>query len=216
MEDAILKDLREKMIAQQLIPRGISDKNVLEAFRKVPRHYFVPDELQDRSYDDYPLPIGSHQTISQPYMVALMTQSLGLKGGERVLEIGTGSGYQTAILAEIAKEVYSVERIAELSGHAKKILDNIGYKNITLEVGDGTLGWPEHAPYDSIIVTAGAPGVPESLAAQLKDGGRLVIPIGSGFTQVLTVVEKRGGQLKTEEACGCAFVPLIGKEGWAD
>ncbi len=215
MEDAVLKDLREKMIVRQLIPRGISCKNVLDAFKKVPRHHFVPDEMQDRSYDDYPLPIGSHQTISQPYMVALMTQSLGLKGGEKVLEIGTGSGYQTAILAEIAKEVYSVERIAELSEHAKKILDNIGYENITLEVGDGTLGWPEYAPYDAIIVTAGAPGVPESLAAQLKDGGRLVIPIGSAFTQALTVIEKKDGQLRTEEVCGCAFVPLVGKEGWA-
>lgn len=216
MKDSNLKEMRERMVAEQLIPRGISDKKVLAAFRKVPRHYFVPADLQERSYDDYPLPIGNQQTISQPYMVALMTQSLGLRGGEKVLEIGSGSGYQTAILAEMAKEVYSVERIDLLATQAEKALKSIGYTNFKIKVGDGTLGWDEYAPYDAIIVTAAAPGVPESLVKQLKDGGRIVIPIGNGYMQILTIVEKNGDKLTTKEVCGCAFVPLIGKEGWAE
>lgn len=216
MKDFDLEEIRERMVAEQLIPRGISDKKVLAAFRKIPRHYFVPADLQERSYDDYPLPIGNQQTISQPYMVALMTQLLSLKGGEKVLEIGTGSGYQTAILAEMAKEVYSVERIDLLAAQAEKTLNSIGYTNFKIKVGDGTLGWDEYAPYDAIIVTAGAPGVPESLAKQLKDGGRIVIPLGSGYMQIMTIVEKNGDKLTTKEVCGCAFVPLIGKEGWSD
>lgn len=148
-------------------------------------------------------------------MVALMTECLRLKGGERVLEVGTGSGYQAAILAELVKEVYSVERFEGLADTARKKLDSLGYRNIKIKVGDGTLGWEEEAPYDGIIVTAGAPGIPESLVKQLKDGGKLVIPIGSGgFGQVLTVVEKIGKSIRTSEICGCMFVPLIGKEGW--
>jgi protein-L-isoaspartate(D-aspartate) O-methyltransferase len=161
------------------------------------------------------MPIGSNQTISQPYMVALMTESLSLKGGESVLEIGTGSGYQAAILAQIAKDVYSVERFKELAAGAQRTLARLGYGNISIKVGDGTLGWPEHAPYDGIIVTAGSPGVPPSLVKQLKGGGRMLIPVGAGaFGQILTLVERVGNAVRTSEICACAFVPLIGKEGW--
>ncbi len=204
------------MVEEQLIPRGITDKSVLGAFRKVPRHEFVPEEYRDNTYGDYPLPIGDSQTISQPYMVALMTECLGLKGDECVLEIGTGSGYQMAILAEITKEVYSVERLEGLAASATKAMEHLGYKNFKIKIGDGTLGWGEHAPYDGIIVTAGAPGIPESLVRQLKERGRLVIPIGGQLSQVLTIVEKIGASVKTNAVCGCVFVPLVGKEGWAN
>lgn len=207
---------RKWMVQTQLIPRGISDKLVLDAFRKVPRHMFVPDAFADSAHNDYPLPIGGGQTISQPYMVALMTECLGLKGGEKVLEIGTGSGYQMAILAEIAGEVYSVERLQELADAAGRHLEALGYKNCFIKVGDGTLGWEEKAPYDGIVVTAGAPKIPPSLVRQLKEGGRLVIPVDCGFGQVLTIVERHGPSFKTNEVCGCVFVPLIGKEGWPE
>jgi protein-L-isoaspartate(D-aspartate) O-methyltransferase len=210
------KDLRKRMIEGQLMSRDVRDNIVLAAFGKVPRHYFVPEDMRERAYADYPLPIGNQQTISQPYMAALMTQCMGLKGQERVLEIGTGSGYQTAILAEIAGEVYSVERIEALAKQAVEILNSLGYKNCRIKAGDGTLGWKEFAPYDAIVVTAGAPGVPESLASQLKDGGRLVIPIGGAYYQSLSVVTKNGDEIKVREVCGCVFVPLIGMEGWAD
>jgi protein-L-isoaspartate(D-aspartate) O-methyltransferase len=208
--------LRDRMVEEQLIPRGISDPKVLEAFRKVARHAFAPAEFADSSYNDYPLPIGSGQTISQPYMVALMTECLRLTGAEKVLEIGTGSGYQTAILAEIAREVFSVERIQALSDRARRTIEDLGYVNCRIMVGDGTLGWEEYAPYDGIIVTAGAPRIPASLVKQLNNGGRLVIPIESGLGQTLTVIENREGFLRTREICGCVFVPLIGKEGWPD
>ena len=215
MKDLDFEAMRKKMVEEQLIPRGISEKRVLESFNKVPRHEFVPKELLQSAYNDYPLPIGGGQTISQPYMVALMTESLKLKGDERILEVGTGSGYQAAILAKLSKEVYSIERFQDLADTAKKALDSLGYKNVKIKVGDGTLGWEEFAPYDGIIVTAGAPGIPESLVNQLKDNGRLVIPIGgSGFGQVMTIVEKTGHAIRTSEICGCMFVPLIGKEGW--
>jgi protein-L-isoaspartate(D-aspartate) O-methyltransferase len=205
------------MIAEQLIPRNISDKTVLEAFRKVPRHEFVPEDMRQYAYNDYPLPIGENQTISQPYMVALMTECLKLKGGEKVLEVGTGSGYQAAILGEMAGEVYSVERFKELADKASKVLGSLGYKNIHIKVGDGTIGWSEFAPYDGIVVTAGAPDIPESLVKQLKDGGRLIIPVDrGGFGQTLTLVEKTGRTVKTSDVCACTFVPLIGKEGWAE
>ena len=211
----IYLEARKAMVEEQLIVRGISDKRVLEAFRKVPRHEFVPKEFAQSAYNDYPLPIGENQTISQPYMVALMTESLNLKGSERILEVGTGSGYQAAILAELAAEVYSIERFQGLADTAKKALDSLGYKNIKIKTGDGTLGWRELAPYDAIVVTAGAPGIPESLIKQLKDKGRLVIPIGeSGFGQVLTIIERIGKAVRTSEICSCMFVPLIGKEGW--
>lgn len=209
--------LRAAMVIEQLVPRNISGKAVLEAFRKVPRHEFVPEDLRQSAYNDYPLPIGDKQTISQPYMVALMTECLQLKGGERVLEIGTGSGYQAAILGKIAKEVYSIERFKDLSDKASKTLSALGYKNIRLKVGDGTLGWSEFAPYDGIVVTAGAPSVPASLVKQLKDGGRLVIPVDSGgFSQTLVLVEKMRRTTRTIDICACTFVPLVGKEGWAE
>jgi len=209
--------LRAAMVAEQLIPRNISDKKVLEAFRKVPRHEFVPEELRQSAYNDYPLPIGEDQTISQPYMVALMTECLRLKGMEKVLEVGTGSGYQAAILGGIAGEVYSVERFQDLSDKASRILSSLGYKNIHIKVGDGTLGWSEFAPYDGIIVTAGAPAIPESLVKQLKDGGSLVIPVAcGGFGQTLTLVERVGRTTRTSDICACTFVPLVGREGWAE
>ena len=207
--------LRNLMVEEQLIPRGISDKRVLAAFRKVLRHEFVGKDLAQSAYNDYPLPIGQMQTISQPYMVALMTESLKLKGGEKILEIGTGSGYQSSILAELAKEVYSVERFKELADISSENLKRLDYNNVHIKVGDGTLGWEEFAPYDGIVVTAGAPGIPESLVGQLKDGGRLLIPVGTiGFGQTLMLIEKLGKAVRTSELCGCMFVPLIGKEGW--
>jgi len=209
--------MRNAMVDEQLIVRSISSEKVLDAFRKVPRHEFVDKDLLRNAYSDYPLPIGDGQTISQPYIVALMTQSLNLKGDEKVLEIGTGSGYQTAILAQIAREIYSVERFKNLADTAGSTLEKIGYRNVKIKIGDGTLGWEEFAPYDGIIVTAGAPEIPQSLTRQLKDGGRMIIPIGSGgFGQILTLIEKIGKDIRTSEICGCMFVPLIGKEGWSE
>jgi len=202
------------MVEQQLVTRGISDSRVLEAFRAVPRHEFVPPDFRNSAYEDHPLPIGEDQTISQPYMVALMTQCLGLKGDESILEIGTGSGYQSAILAALAKKVYSLERFASLARRAGEILKELGYQNVEVATGDGTLGWKEHAPYEGIIVTAAAPKIPDAYISQLKTGGRLVIPVGGSFSQILSVVEKGPGGLNTTEVCGCIFVPLVGKEGW--
>lgn len=207
-------ELRRQMLETQLIPRGISDESVLAAFGEVARDKFVPGRFLEEAYQDHPLPIGCGQTISQPYIVALMTEALGLEGEEKVLEIGTGSGYQAAILSEIAKEVYSVERFKKLAEGARKVLDELGYTKVKIKVGDGTLGWEEFAPYEAIIVTAGAPHTPQSLIDQLKEGGRIVIPIGGGFSQMLTSVTKEKGKVKTTEICGCVFVPLIGKEGW--
>ena len=207
--------LRKNMVEEQLVASGeITDKNVLKAFLKVPRHKFVSENEQHSAYADFPLPIGSGQTISQPYMVALMTQCLELKGNEKVLEIGTGSGYQTAILAEIAKEVYTIERFSGLTDKAKQVLSELGYKNIYFKTADGTLGCKKNAPFDAIIVTAGAPSAPESLLNQLADGARLVIPIGESLSQALTVFKKAQGTFLKTEVCGCMFVPLIGKEGW--
>lgn len=206
--------LRKRMVEEQLIPRGIFDERVLDAFRKVPRHEFVLDKSLENAYGDFPLPAGEGQTISQPYMVALMTQYLDLKPGDRALEIGTGSGYQTSILAELAKEVYSVERFAVLAESAQMILNDLGYTNIKIKVGDGTEGWEELAPYDAIVVTAGAPAVPEPLVEQLAQGGRMVVPIGGGFSQTLTLVRKQDNKITQEEICGCVFVPLIGRYGW--
>ena len=214
MKQLDFEAMRSRMVEDQLIPRGISDKKVLDAFRRVARHEFIPEEYWENAYADYPIPIGDGQTISQPYMVALMTECLALKNDDKILEVGTGSGYQTAILAEIVKKVYSVERFTSLAESSQKVLDRLGYKNCKIKVGDGTLGWEGFAPYDGIIVTAGAPGIPESLVKQLNDKGRLVIPIGRG-TQVLTIAEKNGESLKMTEVCACVFVPLIGKEGWS-
>ena len=209
------KSSRERMVEEQLIPRGISNPAVLDAFRKIERHRFVPKESMDSAYGDHPLPIGGGQTISQPYIVALMTESLQLTGKERILEVGTGSGYQTAILAELSAKVYSVERIAPLADRAAKILSKSGYKNIEIDVRDGSLGWPEHALYDAIMITASCPGRPETLLTQLAKGGRLIAPIGGAFGQVLTLYRNRDGSIVSSEICGCVFVPLVGKEGWS-
>jgi protein-L-isoaspartate(D-aspartate) O-methyltransferase len=208
------KTLREKMVEYQLIPRGINDHLVLGALRKTERHKFIPEEFLGSAYGDHPLPIGDGQTISQPFIVALMTESLGLTGKEKVLEIGTGSGYQTAILAELAKNVYSVERVPALGEHAARILTALGYKNINIAVRDGSLGWPEYAPYDAIMVTASCPAKPVTLLEQLSEGGKLVVPIGAAFGQILTLFVKKNDSIVSSELCGCMFVPLIGREGW--
>ena len=203
------------MVERQLKPRGIKDALVLQAMAKVPRHVFVPPELGESAYEDRPLPIGEGQTISQPYMVAAMTEALRLEGGERVLEIGTGSGYQAAVLAEIVERVVTVERIAELSGAAEKALRDLGYVNIEFVVADGSKGHEPRAPYDAILVTAGAPIIPEALLDQLAELGRLVIPVGNAFHQTLTRVTTAGGRRQAERLEGCVFVPLIGEFGWS-
>jgi len=208
------QNLREKMVREQLIPRNINNEKVIAAFYKVPRHRFVPQELIKNSYEDYPLPIGCNQTISQPYMVALMTQLLELNGHERVLEVGTGSGYQSAILAEICKEVYSVERFEKLANKAIALLKQLGYDNIKVKVEDGTEGWEDFSPFDGIIVTAAAPDIPKNLIAQLNNGGKMVVPIGGHFSQMLTLIEKFESKITTTDICGCVFVPLVGKYGW--
>ena len=197
--------------------RGIKDERVLNAMLKVPRHLFVPPEIVDRAYDDCPLPIGKGQTISQPYIVALMTEALELDEDSKVLEIGTGSGYQAAILAEIAKEVYTVERIPELLERARKTIESLGYTNIHFKLGDGTMGWEEEAPFDAIIVTAASPDIPEPLVEQLKIGGRMVIPVGSELTQELLKIRKTGEKrIEVESLGGCIFVKLKGKYGWKE
>ena len=205
---------RKRMAEDQLIPRGINDKRVLEAFMKVPRHKFIPERYIDEAYGDYPISIGEGQTISQPYMVALMSQCLALKGADKVLEIGTGSGYQAAILAELANNVYTIERFSNLSKGANHTLQDSGYVNIRLKVGDGSLGWEEFAPYDGIIVTCAAPSIPKPLKEQLKENGRLVIPMGGSFSQTLKIIRRRGDTFTEEDICGCVFVPLVGKYGW--
>lgn len=208
--------LREEMVERQIKARGITDERVLEAMRRVPRHLFVPADQQARAYEDMPLPVGEGQTISQPYMVAWMTELLELKGDEAVLEIGTGTGYQTALLGVLAHGVYSIERIERLARTARERLERLGFRNIEVVVGDGSRGLPEHSPYQAIIVTAGSPRVPEALVEQLADPGRLVIPVGTTSMQMLTVVEKRGGELMTHEVGSCVFVPLVGRFGWRD
>jgi len=206
--------VRDRMVDQQIKARGVVDARVLAAVRQVPRHLFIPRHLWDQAYNDYPLPIGADQTISQPFIVALMTEILEIKETDRVLELGTGSGYQAAILAELAARVFSIDRMGDLASHAKAVLDSLGYKNVQIRVGDGTLGWPEEAPFDGIIVTAGAPKVPRPLTEQLALGGRLVIPVGDMFSQTLTCVRKTESGLKFEYHGGCRFVRLIGKYGW--
>jgi len=204
------------MVKSQLLARDITDERVLEAFRKVPRHRFVPETDQSRAYQDHPLSIGAGQTISQPYMVALMSQCLALGGWETVLEIGTGSGYQTAMLAELAETVYTVERIEELSTRAEGILADLGYPRISFRVGDGTLGWPEAGPFDRIIVTAAAPHIPETLKCQLVDGGSLVVPVGPREGQQLMVIRRDGEDYPQTNVCACIFVKLIGEEGFSE
>ena len=207
-------DERLNMVDVQLAHRGIKDKRVLDTIRKVTRHLFVPSDLASVAYADQPLSIGESQTISQPYMVALMSECLRLSGGEKILELGTGSGYQTAILAELGSFVYTIEKINTLSIGAQRTLKHLGYENIKFKVGDGTVGWAKNAPYDRIIVTAGAPRISKVLIGQLSEGGRMVIPVGNSFSQELVVVSKINRKIKTENICGCMFVPLIGKYGW--
>ncbi len=204
------------MVQHQIAGRGIRDARVLEAMRKVPRHFFIDEALWDQAYGDHPLPIGHGQTISQPYIVALMTQELNLKGHERVLEIGTGCGYQAAILAELAKAVFSVERIPALLSKARKTLDSLGYTNVFLKLDDGTWGWKEEAPFDAIIVTAASPSVPQPLLDQLADPGTMIIPVGDEFSQSLLKITKADGELHQQHHCGVRFVKLIGDHGWRD
>ncbi len=205
---------RERMVESQIAARGIRDKRVLEAMKKVPRHLFVDEALWDQAYSDFPLPIGSGQTISQPYIVARMTEELGLKGDEKVLEIGTGSGYQMAILAELARQVFSVERIPSLLQRARQVLDSLGYHNVMIKLDDGTWGWKEHAPYDAILVTAGSPTIPTPLLDQLKDPGVMVVPVGDEYSQTLTKIIKKDGKVETKYLEGVRFVKLIGDHGW--
>jgi protein-L-isoaspartate(D-aspartate) O-methyltransferase len=206
---------RERMVAEQLARRGIRDARVLRALGRVPRHRFVDEALAGRAYGDYPLPIGERQTISQPYMVALMTEALELAGHERVLEIGTGSGYQTAILAELCSKVFSIERIKSLADRALRTLDSLGYYNVLVRVGDGSLGWREEAPFDAILVTAGAPTIPEALVVELTPKGRLVVPVGDAYSQELQKGVKEEGGMRWTNLGGCVFVKLIGERGWS-
>ena len=204
------------MVQEQVAARGIKDPRVIEAMRKVPREFFVESALASRAYDDGPLPIGEKQTISQPYMVGQMTEALNLQGTEKVLEVGTGSGYQTAVLGLLAPQVFSIEKIRPLSVRARAILDELKYYNIALHVGDGTIGWSDHAPYDAILVTAGAPGVPRPLLDQLGAGGRLVIPIGDEQNQILKRIRRTESGLEEDNLGECRFVKLWGKYGWTD
>ena len=201
---------REQMVSSQIKARGIGDKRVLEAMRKVERHLFVPEKMQSLAYADQPLPIGEGQTISQPYIVAIMTELLNLKGDEKVLEIGTGSGYQAAILGELADTVYTIEIVKPLSERADSLLDAMGYENITVKHGDGYIGWEEHAPFDGIIITCAPPKVPQPLIDQLADGGRMVVPVGT-FWQELLLIEKKDGELRETSVLPVRFVPMTGE-----
>jgi protein-L-isoaspartate(D-aspartate) O-methyltransferase len=208
---------RRRMIEEQVIGRGVKDPRVIEAMTKVPRHLFVPEALASQAYSDFPLPIGERQTISQPYMVALMSEALLLKGGEKVLEVGTGSGYQAAVLALLARQVFSLERIPALARQARRTLDACGYARVNVRVTDGTFGWDEEAPFEGIMVTAGAPSVPQPYLQQLAVGGRLVIPVGDRHAQVLVRVTRTGERnFREERLVGCRFVPLVGGHGWND
>lgn len=208
---------RRRMVEGQVIARGITDQRVIDAMLKVPRHMFVEEALQSQAYQDAPLPIGERQTISQPYMVAIMSQALVLQGTEKVLEIGTGSGYQAAILALLAEQVFSLERIPALARRARRVLDECGFSKVNIRVADGTLGWQEMAPFDGIMVTAGAPEVPRDYLEQLAVGGRLVIPVGDRSSQVLMRITRSGeNEYQEERILGCRFVPLVGNCGWQE
>jgi len=208
------RDERRLMVEQQLRARGIRDERVLDAMTRVPRHEFVPPEHRDEAYEDHPLPIGEGQTISQPFVVAAMLEALALRPEDVALEVGTGSGYETAVLAGLVGTVYSIERIASLAERARAVLARLGYSNVTVVHGDGSQGLQEAAPFDAIVVSAAAPQVPASLIGQLRDGGRLVIPVGSSFAQELQLVRKIGGNSTTMYLDGVRFVPLIGREGF--
>lgn len=205
-----LEILRERMVQQQIIARGVTDARVIQAIRKVPRHLFVPERLRAHAYEDAPLPIGEGQTISQPYIIAVMTEALNVSSGDRVLEIGTGSGYQTAVLAEVAQEVYTVEIISSLAERARQTLENLGYMNIHGKTGDGYQGWPEKAPFDAVIVTCAPEKIPQPLVTQLREGGRMVIPVGdqSGVQKLIKGV-KQHGEIKVVELMPVLFVPMV-------
>jgi len=204
------------MVEIQIAGRGIKDERVLEAMRKVPRHMFVDEALREQAYNDHPLPIAEKQTISQPYVVALMTESLELAGSEKVLEIGTGSGYQSAVLAELAGRVFSIERYPDLAYRANSLLQKLGYNNVIIRVGDGSLGWPDDEPFDGIVVTAGTPKIPQPLVDQLTMGGRLVVPVGDRFGQDLIMVRRLADCIKKTNLGGVRFVDLVGKWGWSE
>jgi protein-L-isoaspartate(D-aspartate) O-methyltransferase len=202
------------MIEEHLLRRGITDERVIAAMRRVPRHLFVEEALRDRAYGDHPLPIGEGQTISQPFIVAQMTSLLALRGGEKVLEIGTGSGYQTAVLAALARRVCSIERLPGLASRARALVEGLGISNVWIRVGNGTLGWPDEAPFDRILIAAGAPEVPPPLFQQLGEGGRMVLPVGDRTNQTLTLIENVAGTMKTTTWGSCTFVKLVGKYAW--
>ncbi len=206
--------VRERMVQEQLRPRGITDERVLQAMAEVPRHLFVEDAMRAQAYGDHPLPIGGDQTISQPLVVAAMTQALHLTGTEQVLEIGTGSGYQASVLSRLCEKVYTVERINSLLAGARKVFDTLHYYNILSRLDDGTMGWQEYAPYDAIIVTAGGPEIPQPLIDQLADNGRMVIPVGERDVQELHLVKKVDGEVEIEKMESVRFVSLIGEHGW--
>ena len=205
--------VRQRMVREQIVARGIKSQEVIRAMNKVPRHLFVPKSQQRMAYEDRPLPIGEGQTISQPYIVALMTQTLHLSADMSVLEIGTGSGYQAAILAEIVQEVYTIEIIESLGKKAKSLLTSLGYENISFKIGDGYKGWNEKAPFDAIIVTCAPSNIPKPLANQLKEGGRMIIPVGGSIAQELVLIEKRNGQLIKKEVSSVRFVPMVRDDG---
>ncbi|MFZ3045274.1 MAG: protein-L-isoaspartate(D-aspartate) O-methyltransferase [Desulfatirhabdiaceae bacterium] len=208
--------LRQDMVTRQIEARGISDQRVMEAMRKVPRHLFVSEALADQAYGDYPLPIGDQQTISQPYIVAEMTQALALHKDDRVLEIGTGSGYQAAILAEIVHRVYTIERLYSIFKKTRALFDQLKYHNIVARYSDGTAGWPDESPFDAIIVTAGSPHIPQPLLHQLVAGGRMIIPVGDSFSQELIKIVKDETGFHQTELGGCRFVKLVGEHGWKE
>ncbi|HLC27332.1 MAG TPA: protein-L-isoaspartate(D-aspartate) O-methyltransferase [bacterium] len=207
---------RNQMVELQLIQRGIRNERVLKAMRKVSRHLFMEPALRERAYGDYPLPIGEGQTISQPYIVGYMSEALDLTGTEKVLEIGTGSGYQTAILAELAEQVFSIERIKSLALKAREVLDALGYHNVAIKIFDGSYGWAEQAPFDAILVTAGAPKIPRVFIDQLAERGRLVIPVGGESYQILCKISKGPNGIRTQKLSNCVFVKLIGEHGWKE
>ena len=216
MQDADWERLRMEMVLHQIRRRGVSDARVLGALERVPRERFVPARVRARAYTDHALPIGCGQTISQPFMVAVMTEALRLRPVDRVLEVGTGSGYQAAVLARLAAEVCTIERLADLADRARRLLDELGYGDVRVRVGDGCAGWPERAPFDAILVAAGAPSPPPSLVEQLApDGGRLVAPVGDRDLQSLVVVERSGNAFTTTRLMACRFVPLVGEQGWS-